>query len=226
MKKLLLLPVLFLCIAGNAQHYVRTKHNFGMTASYNFIDDTRLKNSHHGIEQGNSFSIGMTHEWKNFLYTELFFTQHMGTFPMAAESPVVSSTYKISGVGTGLTAKIDLFTFDNKKKNGYCFGRVLNLILGGNYTYNFDINAANANLKTLNEADGKIGLGMYSIWGGSAKNHMAWTIHWETYYKYGFTPFMNIENYNADGSAQSFEHSSVGVTLRVMYFKTYKFSDM
>jgi hypothetical protein len=226
MRKLLLLPALLLPFAGNAQHYVRTKHNFGITASYNFIDDTRLKNSIHGIDQGNSFAIGMTHEWQSFLYPEIFFTQHRGTFPVAAESPIAASTYQLNGIGSGLTAKIDLFEFDNKKKNGYCFGRVLNLILGGDYVYNFNINSTNPNLKTLNEADGKIGLGMYSIWGGSAKNHQAWTIHWEGYYKYGFTPFMNIQNYSPDGSAQSFEHSSIGVTLRVMHFKTYKFSDM
>ncbi len=226
MKTLLLFPILFLHTAGNAQHYVRTKHNFGITASYNFIDDTRLKNSGHGIGQGNSFAIGMTHEWKNCLYPELFFTQHRGTFPSAAESPIVASTYELNGIGTGLTAKLDLFTFDCKKKNGYCFARVLNLIVGGDYVYNFKINSPSENLKTRNETDGKIGLGIYSIWGGSAKNHAAWTIHWEGYYKYGFTPFMTIQNYTPEGNAQSFEHSSVGITLKVMYFKTYKFSEM
>jgi hypothetical protein len=226
MKTLFFLPLLFATVSVNAQHYVRTKHNFGITASYNFIDDTRLKNSFRGIDPGNSFAVGITHEWKDFLYPELFFTQHRGTFPTTPESNVITTTYQLNGIGSGLTAKIDLFTFDTKKKNGYCFGRVLNLIVGGDYVYNFPINSANALVKSENEVDVKAGLGMYSIWGGSSRKHMAWTIHWEGYYKYGFTPFMNIGNFNADGSAQSFEHSSVGVTLRVMYFKTYKFSEM
>ncbi len=226
MKKLIILPVLFLYFDGNAQHYVRTKHNFGITASYNFIDDTRLNKSGHGIAQGNAIAFGITHEWKNCLYPELFFVQHNGTIPSSNESPVVASSYHLNGIGTGLTGKLDLFTFDCKKKNGYCFARVLNLIAGADYVYNFKMNSTNPNIKTGNEANVKIGLGMYSVWGGSAKNHMAWTIHWEGYYKYGFTPFLNIQNYAADGSAQSFAHSSVGVTLKVMYFKTYKFSDM
>jgi hypothetical protein len=226
MRKLLLLPVLLLTIAANAQHYVRTRHNFGITASYNFIDDTRLKHSFRGIEQGNSFAVGITHEWKEALYPELFFVQHRGTFPTAVESPVAASAYQLNGIGAGLTAKLDLFTFDSKKKNGYCFARVLNLIAGADYVYNFDINSSNQNLKTLNEADGKIGLGMYSIWGGSSRKHMAWTIHWEGYYKYGFSPFMNIEDYSPDGTSQSFKHSSVGVSLKVMYHKTYRFSEM
>jgi hypothetical protein len=226
MKKLLFLPILFVSLSVNAQHYVRTKHNFGVTASYNFIDETRLKKSFHGIEQGNSFAVGITHEWKNFLYPELFFVQHSGKFPVNTESPLAAASYKMNGIGMGLTAKIDLFTFDNKKKNGYCFGRVLNLIFGSDYVYNLPMNSVDGLVKTRNEFDAKAGLGMYSVWGGSAKKHMAWTIHWEGYYKYGVTPFMDIKNYAADGSALSFAHSSVGVTLRVMYFKTYKFSDM
>lgn len=232
MKKLLLLPILFLYTAGNAQHYVRTKHNFGITASTNFIDNTRLQNSKHSIEQGNSFAIGMTHEWKNFLYPEIFFAQHLGPFPSSVESPFVTTRYRQNGIGTGLTAKLDLFTFGCKKKNGFCFARVLNLIVGGDYVYNFKIILTNnvgtpiENIKSLNEASGKIGLGVYSIWGGSAKNHAGWTIHWEGYYKYGFTPFMSIQNYAGAGTVQSFEHSSVGITLKVMHFKTYKFSEM
>ena len=229
MRTLLLLPILFVSLSANAQHYVRTKHNFGITASYNFMDQTRLQKSFHGMESGNSFAVGITHEWKGFLYPELFFVQHSGTFPAAAlsaESPATNSTYKLNGVGTGLTAKIDLFTFDNKKKNGYCFARVLNLIVGSEYVYHFNPMPSSDLVNTKNEWNAKAGLGMYSVWGGSAKSHMAWTIHWEGYYKYGITPFMEMQNYNADGSAQSFAHSSVGVTLRVMYFKTYKFSDM
>lgn len=226
MKKLLFIPLLFLFSAANAQHYVRTKHNFGIAASYNFIDDTRIKNSSHRVGQGNSFALGLTHQWKTILYPELFFIQHKGSFPSTVESPLAANTYTMNGIGTGMMAKLDLFTFDSKKKNGYCFARVLNLIAGAEYIYNFDINSPNTNLKTFSETNGKIGLGMYSIWGGSSKSHMAWTIHWEGYYKYGFTPFMKITAYSADGTDQSFEHSSVGVTLRVMYHKTYKFSDM
>ncbi len=226
MRKLLFIPILFLSLNMNAQHYVRTKHNFGITASYNFIDDTRLQNSFRGIGQGNSFGIGITHEWKNFLYPELFFTQHSGTFPVTPESPYGAASYKLNGIGAGLTAKIDLFSFDNKKKKGYCFGRVLDLIFGGDYVHNFGFNPADDFAKPQNEIDGKIGLGMYSEWGGSSKSHEAWTIHWEAYYKYGFTPFMEIKNYAADGNSQSFTHNSIGITLRVMHFKTYKFSEM
>lgn len=225
MKNLFLIPILFLSLGLNAQHYIRTKHNFGITASYNFIDNTRLHNSNHAIEQGKYFAIGLTSVWKGFLYPEIFFSQHRGIIPTTFASEFAPTAYQLNGLGTGITAKIDLFTFDTKKKNGYCFARVLNLIVGGDYVYNFDINS-NQNLKTLNEANGKIGLGMYSCWGGSAKNHQSWTIHWEGYYKYGFTPFLNIQNYSADGSAQSFEHSAIGVTLRLMYHKTYRFSEM
>lgn len=226
MKKLLLLPLLLLFFKGNAQHYVRTKHNFGITASYNFIEDTRFKNSSHRVEQGNSFAFGLTKQWKTILYPELFFIQHKGSFPASNESPVAAASYTMNGIGTAMLVKLDLFSIDNKKKNGYCFGRVVNLIAGAEYVYNFDISSSSPELKTFNETSGKIGLGMYSVWGGSSKKNMAWTIHWEGYYKYGFTPFMKIESYSPDGSAQAFEHSSAGVTLRVMYHKTYKFSDM
>jgi hypothetical protein len=225
MKKFLFLPLLLFVVNVNAQHYVRTKHNIGITASYNFIEDTRYAHSQDRTAQGNSFAIGLTHQMKHVFYPEVFFIHNTGTFPTSTESPVAAASYTMNGIGGGLTTKFDLFAFDNKKKNGYCFARVVNLLIGADYTHNFDINS-NTNITTLDEASGKIGLGMYSVWGGSSKKHMAWTIHWEGYYKYGFAPFMKIESYSPDGSAQKFEHSSVGVTLRVMYHKSYKFSDM
>ncbi|MDQ3111916.1 MAG: hypothetical protein M3R17_18675 [Bacteroidota bacterium] len=225
MKTLLFLPFLFLFFTANAQHYVRTKKNIGITASYNFIENTRYDASAYRAAEGNSFAIGITHQLKHVLYPELFFIQHRGTFPTSTESPIAASPYTMNGIGAGLTTKFDLFTFDNKKKNGICFARVVNVLVGADYTYNFDI-TSNANLSTMNEVNGKIGLGMYSIWGGSSKNHATWTIHWEGYYKYGFSPFMKIESFRPQGYAQSFEHSSVGLTLRLMYHKSYKFSEM
>jgi hypothetical protein len=225
MKKLVFLSLLFFVTTVNAQHYVRTKRNFGVTTSYNFIENTRLQSRPERAAEGYSFAIGITRQVKRVLYPELFFIQHRATFPSSVESPVAASAYVFNGIGGGMTAKLNLFSFDSKKKNGYCFARVANLLVGVDYAFNFDI-STNANLKTLNEANGKIGLGMYSVWGGSSKRHMAWTIHWEGYYKYGFTPFMKIESYTPEGTAQAFEHSAIGVTLRVMYHKSYKFSEM
>jgi hypothetical protein len=76
-----------------------------------------------------------------------------------------------------------------------------------------------------NEFAGKIGIGMYSVWGGSAKAHEAWSIHWEAFYRYGITPFMITTN-PLTNETEKFHHGSVGVNLRVVYHKTYKFSEM
>jgi hypothetical protein len=221
MKNLLFLPLLLLCLPGNAQHYVRTKHNFGVTASYSFFDATQFKPGLKNSVNGTALSFGLTHEWKNMLYPELFFTQHSGTMPYSNEGGIAAH-YKTYAIGAGMTARFDLFSFDNKKKNGYCFGRVFNILLGVE-----DVQTLNKNLPfdPKNEFAGKIGMGMYSVWGGSAKAHEAWSIHWEAFYRYGITPFMSATN-PVTNETEKFHHGSVGVNLRVIYHKTYKFSDM
>lgn len=223
MKNLLFLPLLLLCLPGNAQHYVRTKHNFGVTASYAFFDATQFKPGLKNSGMGTSMSFGITHEWKSILYPGLFFTQHTGVMPYALEGQVPVS-YKTNNIGAGMTARFDLFSFDNKKKNGYCFGRVFNILLGIE-----DVQPLQKNLpggfNSRNEFAGKIGLGMYSVWGGSAKKHLAWSLHWETFYRYGISPFMTGIN-PVTNESEKFHHGSVGINLRVIYHKTYKFSDM
>lgn len=221
MKNLFFLPLLLLCLHGNAQHYVRTKHNFGITASYSFSDAAQHKMGLKNAGNGTAMSFGITREWKNILYPELFFTQHAGTMPYANEGGLAIA-YKTNNIGAGMTMRLDLFPFDNKKKNGYCFGRVFNILLGVE-----DVQALNKNLPfdPKNEFAGKTGLGMYSVWGGSAKKHLAWSLHWEIFYRYGISPFMTTVN-PVTNETEKFHHGSVGINLRVIYHKTYKFSEM
>lgn len=223
MKKLLLLPLLFLFANANAQHYVRTRHNFGVTASYSFFDATQLKPGTRNAGTGTSMSLGITRQWHRVLYPELFVVQHAGKMPYANEI-VVASPYQTFGIGAGITGKFDLFSIDNKKKNGYCFGRVINLLLGVEDVQTIGKNLP-GNFNPKNEFTGKIGLGMYSVWGGSSRKHQAWTIHWETYYRYGFSPFMTAVN-PATAETEKWHHGSFVVNLRVLHHKTYKFSEM
>ncbi|MBC7861921.1 MAG: hypothetical protein IAF38_03045, partial [Bacteroidia bacterium] len=129
-----------------------------------------------------------------------------------------------NAAGAGFLMKLDLLHFGSKKKNGYCFGRMLNLILGQEYVYPLGMNRSEPGLKQNGELAGKVGVGMYSYWGGSSKKHLGWTIHWELYYRHGFTPYLKSDFGTAGNN--NYKLSSVGLTCRVIRHKTYKFSDM
>lgn len=223
MKALLLAPALLFVHVMNAQHYVRTKHNIGIAATYSPFDNTVNHWKFDNLKTGSTFSAGITKSYGDILYPEIYFVQHTSEFPVAQGENLTDEKYKWNGIGAGLLMKVDLFSIDNHKRNGYCFGRVVNLGLGVNYAQALSLTDNNSAFIKRNELSAKAGLGMYSVWGGSAKNHEAWTIHWEAMYNYGLSPFMTQTNYS-DGA--KFAHSSVTLGLRVMHYKTYKFSDM
>ncbi|HTL82254.1 MAG TPA: hypothetical protein VL651_11140, partial [Bacteroidia bacterium] len=189
MKSLLLLPALLFVNMMNAQHYVRTRHNFGLCAEYTPFDHTVTPWSTKTIKTGNEFKAGITHSFSDIFFPEIFFVQHSGEFPSSIEQGFDPAKYKWSGVGAGLLMKLDLFSMDNHKKNGYCFGRVVNLNLGIDYTEALKLTDNNSAFIKRNQLNAKAGLGIYSVWGGSAKSHEAWTIHWEAFYNYGLSPF-------------------------------------
>jgi hypothetical protein len=220
-----LLLVYFTCceLSADAQHYVRTKKNIGVFASYYMPDFSLGKGDHTGTTSGSGFGIGITHEIKGCLFPELFFVSHTGN----AFIPDNSSTYHTTGIssralGAGLLFKYNLFPINQHKKKGYCFERMINFILGPEYTYPLGMNAP-AGFKQNGEFAVKAGLGMFSVWGGSSKSHLSWVIHWELYYRQGLTPYLRSDLPLAN---EKYTLSSVGLTLRIMYFRTYKFSDM
>lgn len=217
MKRCAILFLLLCSITANAQHYVRTKHNIGIAASYGFADNTTEQWSTKSVKPGSTFSAGLTRSYADILYPEIFFTQHISEFPLSNEQGVVP--YKWNAIGAGLMTKFDLFSIDNRKRNGYCFGREINLDLGMDYTHGLNLSKKQEGFSQHDEIGAKAGIGMYSVWGGSAKGHEAWTIHWEAYYRYGLTPFM--QNNGTD-----FTHSSFNIGLRLMHYKTYRFSEM
>ncbi|MBI3511567.1 MAG: hypothetical protein HY064_12970 [Bacteroidetes bacterium] len=217
MKRIALLPALLFATGISAQHYVRTKHNIGICASYSPFDNTVQQWSTHDIKNGSAFTAGICHEWNEIFYPEIFFVQHSSSFPLSNEEGTVN--YKWNGVGAGILMKLDLFSIDNRKKNGYCFGGMINYDLGFDYVHALQLSPSENNFSKHDELAAKTGLGMYSVWGGSSKNHEAWTIYWEAYYRYGLTPFMKE-------GGEDFSHGSFNLGLRVMHYKTYKFSDM
>ncbi len=224
-RSILLALVICLCtLSASAQHYVRTKKNIGIFASYYIPDYSMAKGNNAGNTQGTGFAIGVTHEMKRFFFPELFFVSHTSN----AYIPDNSSTFhqsrvQSSALGAGLIFKYDLFRFDQHKKKGNCFGRVLNFIIGPEYTYPVGLRAPASGFQQNGEFAAKAGLGMYSIWGGSSKNHMSWVIHWEVYYRRGLTPYLQSD---IPFASEKYTLSSLGITLRVMYFRSYKFSDM
>jgi hypothetical protein len=202
---------------------VRTKKNIGIFASYYMPDYSLGKGDHPGNTNGSGFAFGITHEIKRCLFPELFFVSHTSNVYL----PDNSSTFHTSPVssralGAGLLFKYNLFPINRRKKNGYCFERMINVIIGPEYTYPIGMNTP-AGFKQNGEFAAKAGLGMFSVWGGSSKNHMSWVIHWELYYRRGFTPYLQSD---IPMTNEKYTLSSVGLTLRVMYFRTYKFSEM
>jgi hypothetical protein len=226
MKNLPFLLLLLWVLPGKAQHYERSKKNLGIFAAYNFIDDTRAPKSNVRVAPGSALTFGLCHELKQVLYPGIFYSQYKSYYPLPGLDETMTQSYTIHEAGAELVLKLDLFSIDNRKKKGYCFGRMINLNLGLDYIYPIQTTLELPQYRLNPEAGMKGGLGMYSVWGGSAKSHMAWTIHWETWYRRGYTPFLNAASFNPDGSDQPFKRGSFGVTLRVMYHKTYKFSDM
>ena len=207
-----------------SQTYVRTHKNIGILGSVYFPDQSKRKGSTSGTNRGVGYGIGLTYKLRDIFYPELFFVNHSNSiFRPDTGSTWASSHVSSNSLGAGILIKQDLFSIDNKKKNGYCFGRVLNLLLGSELVFPLSTTKI-PGLNQKTEFAGKIGMGIYSIWGGSSKNHRTWVIHWEIYYRKGFTPYLRTD-FGLPGN-NKYTLSSLGVTLRIMHFKTYKFSDM
>ncbi|MFI5148244.1 MAG: hypothetical protein ACHQRM_00810 [Bacteroidia bacterium] len=207
-----------------SQHYIRTKKNIGILVNAYVPDYSVYKGTTSGKFQGTGYAVGITHDIRGFLYPELFFASHMTQVVVpgdhAAWSPAGVTT---NAVGAGLTFKKDLLEFNMKKKKGYCFGRMLNILLGPEYVYPLG-GSMPSGVKAEGEFAAKAGLGMYSVWGGSSKSHAGWVIHWEFYYRRSLTPLLQSD-FGVAGNNQ-YTLSSFGITLRVIHFRTYKFSEM
>lgn len=213
---------LFLLLPLRAQHYQRTRHNFGLTATYSPFDWNSASKNFSAAAKGSMFSIGVTRSWKDLLYPELFYTHRSNTLPQTSET-VAPTNYTLHEAGAGLTMKLDLFSIDNHKRDGYCFGRIVNVLMGADYVQPIASSGLTSSMKTKGEVGLKAGLGMYSVWGGSAKKHQAWTIHWETFARYAANPFLTVTDVTGD---TNYRHLTAGLTLRVIHHKVYKFSDM
>gem|GEM_PF-2023426 len=226
MTRTLILLLLCACMQhASAQTYVRTSKNFGLFAAYSPANMTQRPGSFRTVNNGQALSAGLTRQVWQIVYPELFYLRHQGFTPYSDENntPV---PYRWNGIGAGLAVKLDLFAFDVRKKNGYCFGRMVNLIAGGDYVHPVAVTATPFESKAQGEATARLGLGMYSVWGGSSRAKKSWTIHWEATYRYGLTPFMTAIDRPAPGMNDAWTHSSVNLTLRVIRHKVYKFSDM
>ncbi|HXC06212.1 MAG TPA: hypothetical protein VNZ86_15750 [Bacteroidia bacterium] len=221
---LLLCIILLSSYHAGAQHYVRTKKNIGILASAYIPDYALHKGTNHGAVQGTGFAVGITKEFRSFLYPELFFASHQTQAFVPGSGTIWGpSSVTSNAIGVGITLKKDLLNFDMRKKRGNCFGRVLYFFLGPEYVYPIG-GTLPQGVSQQGEFAAKAGLGMYSIWGGSSKSHSAWTIHWEFYYRRSFTPFLKTD-FGTQGNDQ-YLFSSFGITLRVIHFRTYKFSEM
>ena len=207
-----------------SQTYVGTHKNIGILGSVYFPDDSKRKGSTSGTSKGTGYGIGLTCKIRDVFYPELFFVNHSNSVLKPDTGSAWSTSHVSSNsLGAGFLIKQDLFSIDHKKKHGDCFGRVLNLLLGSELVFPLSVNKI-PGLNQRTEFAGKIGMGIYSIWGGSAKGHRTWVIHWEVYYRKGFTPYLRTDFGSLGNNKYSL--SSLGVTLRIMHFKTYKFSDM
>ena len=207
-----------------AQTYNRTKKNIGIFGTMYLPEFSARKGSNSGTTKGTGFAVGLTRKMGNVFYPEIFFVNHRNQVILPDSADVWrASSVSSNSIGAGFLLKLDLFTFNSKKKNGYCFARILNLILGPEFVYPISLSAP-AGIKQKPEFALKAGLGMYSVWGGSSKGHKGWTIHWEAYYRRGFTPYLRSD-FGELGN-HKYMLSSIAVTLRIIRFKTYKFSDM
>ncbi|TND07625.1 MAG: hypothetical protein FD123_3177 [Bacteroidetes bacterium] len=222
--------LLFFALASNlgqAQTYVRTKHNFGVTFGYSPTDMsiTERAGSLRVGNNGQAISAGLTKQVARIVYPEIFYLRHQGFTPYSDENntPV---PFRWNGLGLGCLLKVDVAVFDVRKRKGYCFGRVLNLIAGGDYVLPFAVSDVPFEAKMKGEGAVKVGFGLYSAWGGSKRSHKTWTIHWEAAYRHGLSPFMTVEDRPVPGRTESWKHGSVNLTLRVMRHKVFKFSDM
>jgi hypothetical protein len=213
---------LFLLLPLRAQHYQRTRHNIGLTATYSPFEWNSASRNFSASARGSMFALGLTRSYNDWLYPELFYVHRSNALPQTAET-VAPSNYTLHEAGAGLLVKLDLFSIDNHKRDGYCFGRVVNLLAGADYVQPLASSGLPAASKTKGEIGLKAGLGMYSVWGGSAKKHQAWTIHWETFARYGMNPFLTVPASTGDSD---YRHLTAGLTLRVIHHKVYKFSDM
>lgn len=225
MKRLLLLCLVFIVTGATAQTYVRTRHNAGLVLSYSPFDLTERPASFRSDAKGSLLMAGVTKQMAGILYPEVFYLRHEGRMPYTTEG-TPATPFNWNGIGAGLTAKFDVLVYDKHKRGGNCFARVLNVVTGMEYVMPFSASAVPYDVKLTGEAAAKLGFGSYSVWGGSARNHKAWTVHWEMTYRYGLSPFIKVADMPHPGLTDAWTHNSVSLTLRVIRHKVYKFSEM